>query len=202
MSNFKPEVSPCHLHCESAVFSFLQPSDFLETSEPDNIENQIRAMFFQTTIAWGVVGGARYARRSHYQTARYGNSCLSDRADFEMQQSGILPNQCLPLTLKCLSMFTNVYQCLPISTNVYQCLPMFSNLAYYQPNVYHYHSTPWRYRWGRYAYERGSRIVTFHPAKMFDAQASLAPNPVSPSVGKCFRISILSVSLSSHKASR
>lgn len=24
-----------------------------------------------------------------------------------------------------------------------------SNLAYYQPNVYHYHSTPWRYRWGR-----------------------------------------------------
>merc|ERR1712213_260761 len=47
----------------------------------------------QTTIAWGVVGGARYARRSHYQTA--------------------------------------------------------SNLAYYQPNIYHYHSTPWRYRWGR-----------------------------------------------------
>merc|ERR1711868_9023 len=46
-----------------------------------------------TTIAWGVVGGARYARRSHYQTA--------------------------------------------------------SNLAYYQPNIYHYHSTPWRYRWGR-----------------------------------------------------
>merc|ERR1711892_262977 len=23
------------------------------------------------------------------------------------------------------------------------------NLAYYQPNLYHYHSTPWRYRWGR-----------------------------------------------------
>ena len=24
-------------------------------------------------------------------------------------------------------------------------------MAYYQPNVFHYHSTPWRYRWGRYA---------------------------------------------------
>merc|ERR1712083_1237776 len=23
-----------------------------------------------------------------------------------------------------------------------------NNLAYYQPNLYHYHSTPWRYRWG------------------------------------------------------
>jgi len=23
------------------------------------------------------------------------------------------------------------------------------HLRYYQPNVYHYHSTPWRYRWGR-----------------------------------------------------
>ena len=33
-----------------------------------------RAMFCQTTIAWGVVGGARYARRSHYQTARYRNA--------------------------------------------------------------------------------------------------------------------------------
>jgi len=26
-----------------------------------------------------------------------------------------------------------------------------NNLAYYQPNLYHYHSTPWRYRWGRSA---------------------------------------------------
>jgi len=25
------------------------------------------------------------------------------------------------------------------------------HLRYYQPNVYHYHSTPWRYRWGRAA---------------------------------------------------
>jgi len=24
-----------------------------------------------------------------------------------------------------------------------------ANLRYYQPNVYHYHSTPWHYRWGR-----------------------------------------------------
>ena len=33
-----------------------------------------KTMFCQTTIAWGVVGGARYARRSHYQTARYRNA--------------------------------------------------------------------------------------------------------------------------------
>jgi len=26
-----------------------------------------------------------------------------------------------------------------------------NNLNYYQPNVYHYHSTPWKYRWGRSA---------------------------------------------------
>ena len=24
-----------------------------------------------------------------------------------------------------------------------------ANLKYYQPNVFHYHSTPWHYRWGR-----------------------------------------------------
>ena len=24
-----------------------------------------------------------------------------------------------------------------------------NNLRYYQPNVFHYHSTPWHYRWGR-----------------------------------------------------
>ena len=24
-------------------------------------------------------------------------------------------------------------------------------MNYYQPNKYHYHSTPWRYRWGRSA---------------------------------------------------
>ena len=24
-----------------------------------------------------------------------------------------------------------------------------NNMNYYQPNKYHYHSTPWRYRWGR-----------------------------------------------------
>ena len=26
-----------------------------------------------------------------------------------------------------------------------------ANLRYYQPNVFHYHSTPWHYRWGRAA---------------------------------------------------
>ena len=26
-----------------------------------------------------------------------------------------------------------------------------NNLRYYQPNVFHYHSTPWHYRWGRSA---------------------------------------------------
>lgn len=26
-------------------------------------------------------------------------------------------------------------------------------MNYYQPNKYHYHSTPWRYRWGRAAEE-------------------------------------------------
>ena len=24
-----------------------------------------------------------------------------------------------------------------------------NNMNYYQPNQYHYHSTPWQYRWGR-----------------------------------------------------
>merc|ERR1712156_222332 len=38
------------------------------------------------------------------------------------------------------------------------------HLRYYQPNVYHYHSTPWRYRWGRAANEearakREARLV-------------------------------------------
>ena len=28
-----------------------------------------------------------------------------------------------------------------------------NNMNYYQPNKYHYHSTPWRYRWGREANE-------------------------------------------------
>ena len=28
-------------------------------------------------------------------------------------------------------------------------------MNYYQPNQYHYHSTPWRYRWGRSADEEG-----------------------------------------------
>ena len=28
-----------------------------------------------------------------------------------------------------------------------------NNMNYYQPNQYHYHSTPWRYRWGRSAEE-------------------------------------------------
>ena len=64
-----------------------------------------RAMFCQTTIAWGVVGGARYARRSHYQTARYRNVFFArDEADFEMQQSGVLPAQCLPLPLNSLAL--------------------------------------------------------------------------------------------------
>ena len=62
-------------------------------------------MFCQTTIAWGVVGGARYARRSHYQTARYRNAFFArDEADFEMQQSGVLPAQCLPLPLNSLAL--------------------------------------------------------------------------------------------------
>ena len=68
----------------------------------------------QTTIAWGVVGGARYARRSHYQTARYSDL---------------------------------------LSTSSYIVTSFSSNLAYYQPNIYHYHSTPWRYRWGRFVLE-------------------------------------------------
>merc|ERR1712117_216164 len=39
-----------------------------------------------------------------------------------------------------------------------------NNLAYYQPNLYHYHSTPWRYRWGRSADQearerRAARLV-------------------------------------------
>jgi len=38
------------------------------------------------------------------------------------------------------------------------------HIKYYQPNVYHYHSTPWRYRWGRAANEearakREARLV-------------------------------------------
>ena len=32
-----------------------------------------------------------------------------------------------------------------------------NNMNYYQPNQYHYHSTPWRYRWGRSAEEERER---------------------------------------------
>ena len=32
-----------------------------------------------------------------------------------------------------------------------------NNMNYYQPNQYHYHSTPWRYRWGRSAEEERQR---------------------------------------------
>merc|ERR1712117_157926 len=38
------------------------------------------------------------------------------------------------------------------STSTYTSTDHFyaaNNLNYYQPNVYHYHSTPWNYRWGR-----------------------------------------------------
>ena len=30
-----------------------------------------------------------------------------------------------------------------------------NNMNYYQPNQYHYHSTPWQYRWGRSVREEG-----------------------------------------------
>ena len=33
-------------------------------------------------------------------------------------------------------------------------------MNYYQPNKYHYHSTPWRYRWGREANEEASGNMT------------------------------------------
>ncbi len=38
-----------------------------------------------------------------------------------------------------------------------------NNMNYYQPNKYHYHSTPWRYRWGREAgdpEEAGGNVTT------------------------------------------
>ena len=38
------------------------------------------------------------------------------------------------------------------STTTYSSTDHFypvNNLRYYQPNVFHYHSTPWHYRWGR-----------------------------------------------------
>merc|ERR1712001_209764 len=34
-----------------------------------------------------------------------------------------------------------------------------NNMNYYQPNQYHYHSTPWRYRWGRSAQLRDRRAA-------------------------------------------
>ena len=40
------------------------------TSQAKNQKKNSLTSICQTTIAWGVVGGARYARRSHYQTAR------------------------------------------------------------------------------------------------------------------------------------
>jgi len=44
---------------------------------------------------------------------------------------------------------TSGYSTTTYSTTNHYFTP--NNLAYYQPNVYHYHSTPWRYRWGRSA---------------------------------------------------
>ena len=38
-SDFQPEVPPCHFHCQSALLSFLQPSDFLATGEMALIDN-------------------------------------------------------------------------------------------------------------------------------------------------------------------
>ena len=32
-------------------------------------------------------------------------------------------------------------------------------MNYYQPNKYHYHSTPWRYRWGRSAEEEDVNVT-------------------------------------------
>ena len=123
---FQPEVPARHLHRESEILPILQPSDFLAAGERINKSSKNSTSLTsicQTTIAWGVVGGARYARRSHYQTARY----------------SIL-----------------------LSTSSYIVTSYYSNLAYYQPNIYHYHSTPWRYRWGRFVLENfhGDHWVT------------------------------------------
>ena len=70
---FQPEVPARHLHCESEILQILQSSDFLAAGERINKSSKNSTSLTsicQTTIAWGVVGGARYARRSHYQTAR------------------------------------------------------------------------------------------------------------------------------------
>ena len=62
-----------------------------------------------------------------------------------------------------------------------------NNMNYYQPNQYHYHSTPWRYRWGRSAEEEEETVGNVTRARRaaeprlgrVSSISSLAANTVS-----------------------